>query len=281
MFIASFRHRGCLLVPLILLLSICLLSWHHRSNPDSISHRRLQRKNNLRSRLWSQQRREGVYLNDKSIFFYHARKAGGTSVEKALKLIGAYYNYDVLITEGITLDHRFLDLARSISVISLRHPIDRIVSLYWYEHVMWWYGPGKNPSKCRTFSEWVNAWRDGTPWKERILLANPDTTYVEVENYFIKNLLGGSVRQSSIGEPELEQAKKILDKFDIVLLTKWMNDKRQISYMKSLFPKLPEESFSQHLTESDRTLISKLESDLAADKVDLYELYALYIPNFH
>ena len=250
---------------LVTLSFVSLPSLHNRSSPTSPSSRRLQRIK-PRLRQWNQQQLAGIYSNGKSLFFYHARKAGGTSVERSLKLLGARYGFDLLITEGITLDHRFLDLPRSLSVISLRHPIDRIVSLYWYEHVMWWFGPGKNPSKCRNFEEWVNAWRDGTLWKERILLANPDTVYVEVENYFIKSLLGGFVRQSSIGESELEQAKRVLDRFDIVLLTKWMSDKRQVNYLRSLFPELPTEVFSYHLTESDRGLISKLENTLAVDK---------------
>lgn len=41
--------------------------------------------------------------------------------------------------EGKSLDPFVMKLNGYVSMISLRHPIDRIISLYWYEHVSWFH----------------------------------------------------------------------------------------------------------------------------------------------
>ncbi len=65
-------------------------------------------------------------------------------------------------TEGVVLDSRLLEHHQGVtSVLTLREPVNRILSLYWYEHVGWCDGILKQTQKCKSLVEWVAAWRDG------------------------------------------------------------------------------------------------------------------------
>ena len=71
-----------------------------------------------------------------------------------------------------------------VSATTLRDPVERAVSMYWYEHVGWWDGIQHDPSKLKTLHDWVETWRDGSAWK-RAFVAKRDnrrSVYVEVEN---------------------------------------------------------------------------------------------------
>jgi len=111
-------------------------------------------------------------------------------------------------TEGVVLDHSIFDHQGVTSVLTLRDPISRIMSLYWYEHVGWFHGVLKQTSKCNKLSEWVAAWRDGTSWKTDFIKKNPGTVYVEIENYYVKMLIGWKDPTHKIDEHDLEEAKK-------------------------------------------------------------------------
>lgn len=212
-------------------------------------------------------------------------------------------------TEGLTLDWRFLTFpvlkpivptqntnsggggqstlasfaqqaagASLLSVVTLRDPIDRILSLYWYEHVGWFDGIQKKTEKCATLKNWVSYWSDGSATKTKFQTSNPYNVYVEISNYYVKSLVGwkgpagrGSsggggdgaenvVVNDSVVEKQrsrsgfsssssssgskadditaehLQIAKKVLDSFDIVLLTEWMSDSSQIDALNAVFP---------------------------------------------
>lgn len=77
----------------------------------------------------------------------------------------------------------------------------------------------KQPSKIKGYREWAEAWLDGTPWKTSFMEANPGNNYMEIDNYFVKTLVGWkneALRGREIGSIELEKAKEILDSFDVV-----------------------------------------------------------------
>jgi hypothetical protein len=214
----------------------------------------------------------------KRIFYYHSRKTGGTTLERLFKSIAHLKQFDYLVTEGDTLDHKFLELPNTISAISLRHPIERISSLYWYEHVLWWYKRENDQTKCRTFKEWIDAWRDHSEWKNMILKTNSKTVYVEVENYFIKVLIGwDGLRDGPIGQKEFEQAKEILSKFDLVLLKDNINT-MYLDYLDKIFLKSPirvlnivlkqlSSFFKNEKTREDHLLIDALDATMNANKV--------------
>jgi len=143
-----------------------------------------------------------LYSSYGGILLFHIRKAAGTSMRDVLEQFTSKKRISMYETEGISLDRRFLtyntksqtksqsqsqsESLRSrkvhsnsnptskefaidasngslLSVITLRDPITRILSLYWYEHVGWFDGIQKNcKKKCATLKEWIDLWRDSS-----------------------------------------------------------------------------------------------------------------------
>ena len=87
-------------------------------------------------------------------------------------------------------------------------------------------------------------WVDAAPHKQAFVAANPYTNYVEVENYYTKALIGwggdakGGKRTSlpAIGRQELEEAKRVLRSFDMVLITEWTRNVSQQAAFDKIFP---------------------------------------------
>jgi len=177
--------------------------------------------------------REGV------IYLYHMRKAAGSSLRAALQQISRLYRVQFLETEGLTLDKSVLAEKITSSVV-IRNPIDRILSLYWYEHVDYYFTVKKTPRNCSTFSRWIDAWIDGSQFKANTLKKYPDANYIEIENYYVKSLIGWSYSSKSpitVGMKEYKLACNMLQKFDIVLLTEWMKPKNQSEFLNMLHPR--------------------------------------------
>eukprot|EP01041_Mallomonas_annulata_P011854 gene11854-24846_t len=157
-----------------------------------------------------------------SLYLYHVRKAAGTTLRTLLEVACKTWHAELYETEGLVLDSRFLDLQDTISIITLREPIERVVSMYWYEHVGWWDGIVHDMNKCKTFHQWVDAWRDGSVWKKTFTARNPGSVYVEIENYYVKLLSdwkGAGEGEEVMDETHLERAKQTLSRFDLVLLS--------------------------------------------------------------
>ena len=66
------------------------------------------------------------------LYLYHARKAAGTLLRHLLQLVSSRNRIPFKETEGILLDQKLLNTNEILKVISLRDPIARITSLYWY-----------------------------------------------------------------------------------------------------------------------------------------------------
>ena len=197
------------------------------------------------------------------IFLYHVRKAAGTSVKDVLAHASQLWRVPLYETEGLSLDPRFLVPQSLLSVLSIRDPVDRVLSMYWYEHVGWYDGILKQPERCKTLSQWVAAWRDRSDWKSKFISANPRSVYVEIENYYIKMLIGWTGAEA-VGERELEQAKVVLQHFDVVLVMEWMQDARQIDAMNALFPGRSVVA-AKHMIRGDAKAKKRLEHKLGAD----------------
>ena len=198
------------------------------------------------------------------IFLYHVRKAAGTSIKDVLQHASARWRVPLYETEGLSLDPRFLLPESLLSVLSMRDPVERVFSMYWYEHVGWYDGVLKQPEKCKSLREWVNAWRDGSDWKRAFMSANPRSVYVEIDNYYVKMLTGWTGAEA-VGEKELEQAKVVLRHFDVVLLKEWMQDARQIDAMNAIFPGRAVVS-ARHMVRGDHKAKERLQSTLAKDE---------------
>lgn len=178
-------------------------------------------------------------LRSGGIYHYHTRKAAGTSIRDILTKIAATWHVRYYETEGIVLNREIIDKKTGLlTVTSLREPIARILSLYWYEHVGWYDGVLKQTERCKSLKEWVSAWRDGSPWKTQFMSKNPDSVYVEIDNYYVKMLTGWHPRnsRSRVNADDLEAAKAVLRSFDLVLLSDWMGDSTQVEAMNAVFP---------------------------------------------
>jgi hypothetical protein len=168
------------------------------------------------------------------IYFYHVRKAAGTTLKQLLQISSwRYGGYRLIFTEGKTLDLQILNQKGLLTVISLRDPIERIVSLYWYEHATFFIT--RNQTKLVSMNEWFDAWTDRSVWKTNFVQKNPGNVYIEVDNYYTK-ILSEWTGPEPVNEKDYEIAKTNLQKMDVVLITEWMNSITQIEVMDMLFP---------------------------------------------
>jgi hypothetical protein len=154
----------------------------------------------------------------RTIFFFHHRKAAGTTLRTYFRIV---QKVKYMESEGVSLPHSFKRQPGLITVTSLRDPIDRVLSLYWYEHVAWWLDVKKNDSLCLDLPTWLASWSDDSPWKVNYGKKFPRNTYIEVSNYYVKSLSGWT-GEAAPTEQDLEVAKQKLEEFDIVLITDWM-----------------------------------------------------------
>lgn len=216
-------------------------------------------KSSLQEKLNCKAKRMAIF------YYYHARKAAGTSIRDAMKLSARLSTIAYLETEGVVLDAAILDSPGMISVTSLRDPVSRVLSLYWYEHVGWYSGILKQPQRCKTLRAWVDAWKDGSPFKKNMLAKNPKNNYVEIENYYIKMLIGWDGK-TPITRDHLENAKAILRKFDLVLISEWLGDETQIDAFNAVFKGRRQVSVG-HKVVGDRKARERLTPILASDEV--------------
>lgn len=69
--------------------------------------------------------------NIKNVYFYHMRKAGGSSIRKLLDNYTDKHNLKKIeVQEGYALQYNYLNKDKYISAINIRCPIERTVSLY-------------------------------------------------------------------------------------------------------------------------------------------------------
>jgi len=167
-------------------------------------------------------------------YLYHVRKAAGTTIRDIVSFSAKTNRFALYETEGITLPAQILKIKHLLSMISLRDPIDRIYSLYWYEHVGWYIQMVKKPDKCKTFVEWVHAWKDNADWKMKILNKTPENNYVEIENYYVKLLIGWKSSDGPITREQLQVAKERLSQFDVIFIKEWLEKHDQEHYTKQL-----------------------------------------------
>lgn len=223
-------------------------------------------------------------LQSGGIFLYHMRKAAGTTIRDMLGDASRRWRIPFYETEGISLNKLFLE-ENLILVTSLRDPIERIFSLYWYEHVGWFDGVLRETEKCKSLKSWVDGWRDGSQWKNEFIIQNPGSVYVEVENYYVK-ALSGWIGPAPVGEAEYNTAIDVLDKFDVVFVTEWISQDAQRNAMSALFsipigskdrmPKVVTPSIDSnhgphlgHEVKGDKYVKKRLGQSLASDKVCL------------
>jgi hypothetical protein len=205
-------------------------------------------------------------------YHYHTRKAAGTSIRDSMKLSARLSSLVYMETEGLVLNSSMLTIPSVLTVTSLREPISRILSLYWYEHVGWYASILKQPTRCKPFHDWVAAWRDGSTFKKEMQVKNPRNNYVEIENYYTKMLIGWEGKQP-LTERDLERAKTVLRQFDLVLISEWMGDETQIDAFNAVFRGRQQVSVG-HKVVGDKKMRDRLTSQLAPDEEAMRKLLA-------
>lgn len=175
-----------------------------------------------------------LFNSQGSLYLYHMRKAAGTTIHNIMNTANLrYVSREIYYTEGITLDNKLLNQQGLMTVTSFRHPIDRIISLYWYEHARFHYERDK--SKIVTMNDWIDAWADGSNYKRNYILKNPTNVYVEVENYYTK-VLSHWRGPEKVNLTHFHIAKANLKLFDIIMICEWMQSMSQWNAIHAAFP---------------------------------------------
>lgn len=206
-----------------------------------------------------------AYERQMLFYHYHIRKAAGTSIRDAMKETLNKLHTPYLETEGIPFNRDYLDFSHVFTVTSLRNPITRILSLYWYEHVGWYHGLLKQTEKCKTLREWMSAWRDSGAYKQEYLQKNPSNNYIEIENYYVKAFSGWDGKHA-VDEHDFEQAKHALMRFDLVLISEWMGDETQIDAFNAIFTGRSSVGAGAKVR-GNHKMMDQLRPTLAADEV--------------
>eukprot|EP01038_Epipyxis_sp_PR26KG_P015316 gene15316-20641_t len=188
-----------------------------------------------------------------SFYFYHTRKAAGTFFKQILNVTAKSNNIQYFESEGKVLNEGFLSRPGFLTITTLRHPIDRIVSLYWYEHVTWFAVTKKTAEKCLTIKEWSQAWLDSGSWKKSMMRNNSDSVYIEIENYYVKMLSNWSGNKGIVTERDYQIAIRNLERFDLIFLKEFINQTIQIQAIELMFPIAKKLKFEKIL-QSDKRL---------------------------
>lgn len=209
-----------------------------------------------------------LYRSCGAVFVYHIRKAAGTTIRKVLSYYSLMNKWPVLESEGLTLDHRFLDQPGIISIVSFRDPVDRIISLYWYEHVLYFSKDDGNETKASSLHTWIDHWKDSSTWKKNFTKYHPGSVYIEVENYYVKALTRWDGTRP-VNRQDLEVAKRVIEKFDLVIISEWFNVSSRKVTLDALVSGTETSPFTAalHLLSGNKTMINRLHNVLAPDEV--------------
>jgi hypothetical protein len=175
-----------------------------------------------------------TYQHRTIYYMYHSRKAAGTTVRDVIKASNQRYFVQYEETEGHILNQDILGLPHVFTVTTMREPINRILSLYWYEHVGWLHGVLHQTDRCKSMKEWVSAWQDSSSYKQSILKEDPRSNYIEIENYYTKAFSNWNGK-SPIGPEDFEKAKQTLLKFDLILISEWLGDETEVDTVNAVF----------------------------------------------
>jgi hypothetical protein len=152
----------------------------------------------------------------KTIFLYHSRKAGGSTLRRLLQQVAQKHNVSFITKEGVVLEEEDMHQNQTLFVTSLRDPIDRIISSYWFEG-RW---PMKFPEENKTlatalsFDEWFDVCQNKTKkWQ-----------WFSVSNSYVKWFGTTGTTDDNDIVYDIDTAKQRLSKFHMVLRTEKMSD---------------------------------------------------------
>jgi hypothetical protein len=170
-----------------------------------------------------------------AVYIKHNRKAGGSSVYQVLQP-AVCPSTPVFSSElpFFNITHSFSALPNStVWLTTLRHPIDRILSLYWFEgrwprtcDMTCELKKKKNDSnKVAELGEWVESvYHQTNKIKFRLRPHHGCGLWQSVENYYIRQLIGvdrgmnGKFLNRTLTRDDLHRAKEVLASFDLVMI---------------------------------------------------------------
>lgn len=210
------------------------------------------------AQLCTRAHRGGVYIK-------HHRKAGGSSLYSILnRQVCSHTPVYSSELPFFNATHSFSTLPNStVFITSLRDPIDRILSLYWFE--------GRWPRTCELACELNKTKDDSTKvadldeWIEAVYHQSKKSKYKlryhsscgqwqSVENYYTRQLLGvdrGDERQflnKTLTDDDLYRAKQILASFDLVMIQeRYQSDRDMVRIFKTITAANPGQQQQQGL----------------------------------
>jgi hypothetical protein len=241
-----------------------------------------------------------VHAGQGGIYIKHFRKAGGTALKTAIFKEVCHRGIQAYSSELPFFNpETFEVMGTSIFITAMRNPVDRILSMYWFEG-RWPRTCGKNcenekvkndTTKVADLGDWVQAIYDQSSWRNlKYKRHNGCGQWVSVENYYIRQLLGVDMASSrsvakttkhgrgflnvTLTREHLHRAKEILASFDLVLIQEQMSEP---SAMARMFHSITREGKSSEMVQVREGQERKnlFQTSSTADLMRLQELNAL------
>ena len=155
------------------------------------------------------------------------RKAGGTSLRWHLEAWTEHTGRSVDVVEGWTLGYPdgFRFGPETIHLTSLRDPIDRLKSAYRFEGRWPQAATTRSPETAKSFAEWAHAIAESDP-------ARPGWLWQCSSNYYVKSLTGHPRVSTYVDQHRTDEAKRVLEQFEVVLITEQFSSAAQQQYLK-------------------------------------------------
>ena len=180
------------------------------------------------------------------------RKAGGTSLRRYLGDWAAHTGRSVDVVEGWTLGFTtpFPFETETIHLTSLREPIARLKSAYRFEGRWPQAATTRAPESAKPFAAWARETAASDPGRQGWL-------WQCSSNYYVKSLTGWPRGGVDVDQERTNEAKRILERFEIVLITEELGSTATQEYLKRRL------EFDRALTRSrpGTTTDSPVESD--------------------
>lgn len=220
----------------------------------------------------------------------HMRKAGGTTLRGYLSaVVEKERDHLIYVSEGPTYNVScFQDQGELVTVTSLRHPMARILSSYWFEGRYDSHPPPLEPGTSSvmaaavfnqteveatlpaSFTAWVGFVRrsDYLRWARM----SARRVWHCVDSYYIQTLTNRYRRSTynAVGRRDFELAKRVLASFDVVSITEWMGWTNQTTYIQHALGQEGEDLSEGLLL---RNKLSKAKNDSEIDRDFFAELW--------
>lgn len=172
--------------------------------------------------LWQGVRNKKI----EQVNYYHMRKTGGTSLRRYFHDLSKSKSIGTSVIEAVPINRAeyFSDESSKLFITSLRDPLQRIKSLYLYEGRWQQAAETRKIEDAKSFIQWTVDISEKHEKDHRL--------WACISNYYIKSLIGyPEYGHQEIGEKEYQLACEVLSKFDIILITEWLNNEATFNFL--------------------------------------------------